>query len=70
MAIEREYGRFIPVCDNCLRSLDPCDTFQDAVDECKENGWVNTKVNGEWQNRCPLCKPKYEPRPVVPRLDW
>ena len=29
MAIEKEYGKFIPVCDGCLAILDSCDTFQD-----------------------------------------
>lgn len=56
MAIEKEYGKFVPVCDGCLATLDECDTFQDAVDECKNNGWQNVNINGSWQNRCPKCR--------------
>lgn len=70
MAIEKEYGKYIPVCDGCLTTLEPCDTFQDAVDQCKEEGWTNHRIDGQWQNRCPNCRPKSQPKPVVPRLDW
>lgn len=70
MAIEKEYGKFIPVCDGCLATLDDCDTFQDAVDECKENGWRNVKVNGTWQNRCPKCYEPAQARNQIKKLDW
>lgn len=70
MAIEKEYGKFIPVCDGCLATLNGCDTFQDAVDECKENGWRNVKVNGTWQNRCPKCYEPVQARNQIKKLDW
>lgn len=70
MAIEKEYGKFIPVCDGCLATLDSCDTFQDAVDECKENGWRNVKANGTWQNMCPKCYEPVRARNQIKKLDW
>ena len=71
MAIEKEYGKQIPVCDGCLTTLDPCDTFQDALDECRENEWHNVKVNGSWQNRCPKCYREYcATMPRKKLLDW
>lgn len=39
MAIEKEYGKYVPVCDGCLDTLDGCDSFEDAVQLCKDNGW-------------------------------
>ncbi len=69
MAIEREYGKYIPVCDNCLAVLEKCDTFQDAVNCQKENGWRNVKINGVWQSRCQKCSGDYQKR--EPKLlDW
>lgn len=69
MAIERDYGKFIPVCDGCLTTLDEYDTFQDAVDGCKEHGWKNVQVDGQWRNECPKCykPPKYKQNKL---LDW
>lgn len=55
MAIEKEHGSFIAVCDNCLTTLEKCDTFQDAVDMCKNNHWRNVRINGVWLNMCPEC---------------
>lgn len=69
MAIEREYGKYIPVCDNCLSTLEECDTFQDALDACKEAGWRNIKINGAWQNRCHNCQ--RGSKNTTPKfLDW
>lgn len=71
MAIEKEYGKFIPVCDGCTTTLDECDTFQDALDECKENGWTNVKVGYVWENRCPKCGANHKQKSNGPRfLDW
>lgn len=56
MAIEKEYGYYIPVCDGCLKTLAKCQNFQDAVDLAKAEGWRSIKINGMWQNRCPNCQ--------------
>lgn len=69
MAIEKEYGKFIPVCDGCLETLEECDTFQDAVEECRNNNWRNVRVNGQWQNRCPKCYVSSGTKQVK-LLDW
>jgi len=55
MSIEKEYGKFIPTCDNCGRTLDECDTFDDAVEAMAVKEWTRAKVDGEWTNKCPNC---------------
>ena len=42
-------------CDNCGEDFD-LETFDDAVDYKKENGWLSEKYNGEWQDICPECQ--------------
>ena len=58
MSIERQYGKYIPVCDGCGCVLDEhvYDTFDEARIAMKEEGWSTDKVNGEWQNYCPDCQ--------------
>ena len=57
VSIERQYGKYIPVCDGCGCVLDEhvYDTFDEARIAMKEEGWSTDKVNGEWQNYCPDC---------------
>lgn len=70
MAIEKEYGKYTPICDGCLDTLDGCDSFEDAVQLCKDNGWQNVKVNGGWQNRCPNCRVQKPKQNKSFGLDW
>lgn len=70
MAIEKEYELYIPVCDGCLKTLPKYQTFQDALDGCKEAGWRNVKINGVWQNRCPNCQTAVRHKSGPRFLDW
>ena len=56
MSIEKEYGKFVPVCDRCGNELMPEDTWQDAVDAKKDAGWRSVKDKGEWVDVCPECQ--------------
>ena len=56
MAVEREGGTYIPVCDNCFTALCEQDTFEDAVEHLRSCGWATVKDEyGEWCNYCPKC---------------
>lgn len=57
MAIERESGKYIPVCDNCYAELCEQETFDDAVEHMRSCGWATVKDEcGEWRNYCPMCE--------------
>ncbi len=56
MAIEKEYGKYIVVCDSCNECLSPEDTHNAARHAAKEAGWSTSIVVGEWINLCPTCK--------------
>lgn len=43
------------VCDICGKEHD-FETFDDALDYKKENGWISEKYKGEWQDVCPECQ--------------
>jgi hypothetical protein len=58
MTITREGFGFNTSCDHCSHDedLDNADTFQEAVDEIKSQGWRITRLaNGEWDHTCPDC---------------
>ncbi len=43
-------------CDNCGEELDEqFDSFNDAVEAKKANGWKSKKVKGEWEDWCDKC---------------
>ena len=54
--ITEEYGQFQIECDECGKYVPGFDTFEDALDYAKENGWKIKKVNGEWWNDCQDCE--------------
>jgi len=54
--IDRVYGKQVPTCDGCGDTLPPQETFQDALDAIKEEGWASDPVNGEFENYCKECK--------------
>ena len=58
MAIEKQWGKYVPVCDGCGCVLDDTehDTFDEARIALKEAGWSTGKDgSGEWVNFCPDC---------------
>jgi len=60
MSIDKQGNKFYVHCDYCCNVLpeddgDWYDTFYDAVDGKKVNGWRAEKVNGEWFDKCPTC---------------
>ena len=55
--IETRYGRgVVLVCDVCGHEIKYFDTFQEAVDYKKENGWKSVRDGNEWQDVCPDCR--------------
>lgn len=60
MSIEREYGKFIVVCDLCGITDDGMvyDTFDDAVKCKKANDFKSKNICGEWYDICPDCEQK------------
>lgn len=55
--IEKEGGKYIPVCDNCFTTLAEQDTFEEAVEHLHDCGWIAIKDDyGEWCNYCTNCK--------------
>jgi Fe2+ or Zn2+ uptake regulation protein len=54
--IDREYGKFVLVCDICGKEIDGFEDFHEAVKYKKENGWKSEKYKGEWQDVCPECQ--------------
>lgn len=56
MSIISEYGRYIPVCDVCGKSLPAQDYFEDAVQVMQEEGWTSVRLGGgEYENMCEDC---------------
>ena len=53
--IDKEYGKFILACDICGHGVKFFDSFDEARDYARENGWVASKKDGEWLNLCPQC---------------
>lgn len=57
MAIE-QHGewKYSLVCDECGHEVKYFNTFEEAVDYKRENGWKSKKEDGEWATRCPDCQ--------------
>jgi len=54
--IDKQYGRFILMCDFCANSeVAVFDEFNDAVEFAEKNGWGRKRKGGEWLNICPEC---------------
>lgn len=64
MAIEKEYGKFVPTCDGCGETLDPCDSFDEAKESMEAEGWSKKLLQKgstkEWVNMCPACQEEDE----------
>ena len=54
--IEQRGDRFVLICTECGYEVKYFDSFDEAVDYKKENGWKSKKVEGEWVTLCPNCQ--------------
>lgn len=78
--IEILYGDYYVCCDACGKELDGTfDSFDDAKDSMRFNGWKFRKIGEDWYHYCPECAPdmirpgasefsglKYEQRKQIP----
>lgn len=55
--IDKEYGEYKGVCDDCLTETGTCDNWNEAVSIMQDLGWktILNEVTGEWENVCPKC---------------
>jgi len=57
MSIEPIEGSQVELaCDICGYAVTSFDSFQEAVDYKKEDGWKSQKHKGEWEDICPECQ--------------
>ncbi len=56
--IDKAYGKYIPSCDGCGDDLGDYDSFDDARDAIKANGWETRRYGTDWVDYCPSCAPK------------
>lgn len=57
MSIEPIEGSQVELaCDICGYTVTSFDSFQEAVDYKKEDGWKSQKHKGEWEDICPECQ--------------
>lgn len=54
LILENQIGYEL-ICDICGEDFD-FETFDDAVNYKRENGWKSEKYKGEWQDICPECQ--------------
>lgn len=59
--IDREYGEYFLVCDICGEEIDGFDTFDDALDYSREEGWESKRgeqldLKDGWVDICPKCQ--------------
>ena len=54
--IEKYYGLYLVSCDCCGDVMDDkFATLSEAMEVMKQKGWMSMKVDGEWNNLCPIC---------------
>lgn len=54
--IIRDYDLYHLECDNCAdEHPDEFDSFNDAVEAKKADGWGSRRQNGLWEDWCPQC---------------
>jgi hypothetical protein len=55
--IERQYGEYYAVCDICDETIGPCDSWGEAKEQMKQDGWqFFLDGHKEWQHLCPKCR--------------
>ena len=52
--ITQEYGKYKLYCDVCGDYLE-FDSFEDAVEYKKKEGWKSFRNAGMWEDTCPEC---------------
>lgn len=57
MITKQSFG-FIAECDGCSSEEDmpDADSFQDAVQHIKSQGWTVRRVGYDWTHICPSCQ--------------
>ena len=53
--IENVKGKKAVTCDNCGDGF-KADTWEEAQDTLKSEGWKTKREYGEWRHYCPECK--------------
>jgi len=54
--ILKEYRKYTAYCDSCGDYLPPCDTWGEAIEAMRDEGWHSIPTrNDEWENYCPHC---------------
>ena len=61
--IDKQYGEYILVCDICGHEVKGLDSFDEAVDYKKDDGWISRRSKslnsrGEWLDTCKYCLEK------------
>lgn len=56
MIDKQDFGVWDVHCDKCSNydTYEDCDSFEDLCQKMKEEGWKSVKVDGEWNNICPI----------------
>ena len=50
------FDNFTVFCDHCsYDELMDEESFYSVIDQMKEDGWRISKVDGEWDHKCPSC---------------
>lgn len=58
--IDREYGKYVLVCDICGEEVNGFDTFDEALDYKEEKDWKSRRgkqldLKDGWIDICPAC---------------
>lgn len=54
--IQRTNNGYELICDECGYSVTGMDTFDEAVEYKKEDGWKSMRQDGEWKDVCQDCQ--------------
>lgn len=47
------------MCDKCGKQTDYTDSYDEALKNIIENGWISKKIDNKWYDYCPECQEKY-----------
>lgn len=53
--IEKQYEKYVPVCDMCGETLPECDTHNEARTAMRKAGWLTERNGDAWENYCDIC---------------
>lgn len=54
--LDMEYGNYFVVCDGCHEVLDGFESFDEAVEGIKDEGWSTNKEGVVYEHYCPACQ--------------